>query len=227
VTRVGAARRFSDRERYFSQAAQDEAEEGKHKMKNISRILVLSALTVMAVAANAQVKGRSFTYKAADAISQDFSGSGDMAMKVRTTIKVNPYLYIAGNLGAEWTVDGWGTGVDSKTESIKFFHNETLTLDLEGFANPTKIDGTKTGAQEIEIEGQLSFFNDQDDKEIFNSDMVAVEKLNEIFNPSGPNFEVAATGGLMRLDFGRKITINPQVGPGTYENVGIIKVIRN
>ena len=150
-----------------------------------------------------------------------------MEMKVRTTIQVNPYLYIAGNLGAEWTVDGWGTGVDSKTESIKFFHNETLTLDLEGFANPTKIDGTKTGAQEIELEGQLSFFNDQDDKEIFNSDMVAVEKLNEIFNPSGPNFEVAATGGLMRLDFGRKITINPQVGPGTYENVGIIKVIRN
>jgi hypothetical protein len=196
-------------------------------MKNVSRILAIASLVVIAVAANAQVKERSFSYKAADLIDGDFSGSGDMEMKVRTTIQVNPYLYIAGNLGAEWTVDGWGTGVDSKTESIKFFHNETLTLDLEGFANPTKIDGTKTGAQEIELEGQLSFFNDQDDKEIFNSDMVAVEKLNEIFNPSGPNFEVAATGGLMRLDFGRKITINPQVGPGTYENVGIIKVIRN
>jgi hypothetical protein len=31
----------------------------------------------------------------------------------------------------------------------------------------------------------------------------------------------------MRLDLGRKITISPQVGPGTYENVGVIKVIRN
>jgi hypothetical protein len=196
-------------------------------MNNITRFFAIAGLAVLAVAANAQVKERSFSYKAADAVDGDFSASGDVDFKVRTTIQVNPYLYIAGNLGAEWTVDGWGTGVDSKTESIRFFHNETLTLDLEGFSNPTKIDGTKTGAQEVELEGQLSFYNDQDDKEIFNSDMVAVEKLNEIFNPSGPSFEVAATGGLMRLDFGRKITISPQVGPGTYENVGVIKVIRN
>jgi hypothetical protein len=196
-------------------------------MNNITRFFAIAGLAVLAVAANAQVKERSFSYKAADAVDGDFSASGDVDFKVRTTIQVNPYLYIAGNLGAEWTVDGWGTGVDSKTESIKFFHNETLTLDLEGFANPTKIDGTKTGAQEVQLEGQLSFFNDQDEKEIFNSDMVAIEKLNEIFNPSGPSFEVEATGGLMRLDFGRKITISPEVGPGTYENVGVIKVIRN
>ena len=196
-------------------------------MNNITRFFAIAGLAVLAVAANAQVKERSFSYKAAGAVDGDFSASGDVDFKVRTTIQVNPYLYIAGNLGAEWTVDGWGTGVDSKTESIRFFHNETLTLDREGFSNPTKIDGTKTGAQEVELEGQLSFYNDQDDKEIFNSDMVAVDKLNEIFNPSGPSFEVAATGGLMRLDFGRKITISPQVGPGTYENVGIIKVIRN
>jgi len=54
-----------------------------------------------------------------------------------------------------------------------------------------------------------------------------IEKLNEMFNPSGPNFEVGYTGGLLRLDFGRKISIKPEVGPGTYENVGLIKVIRN
>jgi hypothetical protein len=196
-------------------------------MKNISRILAIASLVVIAVAANAQVKGRSFSYTSADAISQDFSGSGDMAMKVRTTTKVNPYLYIAGNLGAEWTVDGWGTGVDSKTESIKFFHNETLTLDLEGFNNPAKTSGTKTGAQEVQLEGQLSFYNDQTGEGIFKMEMVPVAKLNDLFNPAGPNFEVKATGGLMRLDLGRKITISPQVGPGTYENVGVIKVIRN
>jgi hypothetical protein len=181
----------------------------------------------MAVAANAQVKGRSFSYTSADAISADYSNAGDMAMKVRTTIKVNPYLYIAGNLGAEWTVDGWGTGVDSKTESIKFFHNETLTLDLEGFSNPTKTTGTKTGAQEVQLEGQLAFYNDQANSGIFDMPMVPIAKLNDLFNPSGPNFEVKSTGGLMRLDFGRRITISPQVGPGTYENVGVIKVIRN
>ena len=196
-------------------------------MNNITRFFAIAGLAVLAVAANAQVKERSFSYKAVDAVDGDFSASGDVDFKVRTTIQVNPYLYIAGNLGAEWTVDGWGTGVDSKTESIRFFHNETLTLDLEGFNNPTKTTGTKTGAQEVQLEGQLSFYNDQTGEGIFKMDMVPVAKLNDLFNPAGPNFEVKATGGLMRLDLGRKITISPQVGPGTYENVGVIKVIRN
>ena len=57
--------------------------------------------------------------------------------------------------------------------------------------------------------------------------MVAIAKLNNMFNPSGPSFQVSATGGAMRLNFSRRITVTPQVGPGTYENVGSIKVIRN
>jgi hypothetical protein len=117
--------------------------------------------------------------------------------------------------------------VDTKVESIRFFHNETLTLDLEGFSNPKKTGGTKTGAQEVQLEGQLHFFNDQAGKDIYDSGMVLIAKLNDMFNPSGPSFQVGQTGGVMRLDFGRRITVSPQVGPGTYENVGVIKVIRN
>ena len=196
-------------------------------MKMISRILATAGIAALAIAANAQVEGRSFKYTSADAISADYSAAGNVDLKVRTTVKVNPYLYISGNLGAEWTVDGWGTGIDTKVESIKFFHNETLTLDLEQFAAPVKTSGTKTGAQAVDLEGQLHFFNDQNGKDLYDSGMVNIAKLNDMFNPSGPNFEVGYTGGLLRLDFGRKISIKPEVGPGTYENVGLIKVIRN
>jgi hypothetical protein len=196
-------------------------------MNKIARILATSALAALAIAANAQVTGRSFDYKSTDAISQDFSAARSVDLKARTVVYVLPYLYISGNLGAEWTVDGWGTGIDSKTETIKFFHNETLTLDLEYFGNPTKTEGTKTGDQEVALEAGLTFFNDQTGDALFESGFVAAEKLNDIFNPAGPSFQVAKTGGLLRVDLGRKISIKPEVGPGRYENVGVISVNRN
>lgn len=194
---------------------------------NYIKSAAVAALLVIAGASMAQVTGRSFSYKATDTIDQDFSGSGDVTLKARTKVTVNPYLYVMGNLGAEWTVDGWGSGTDTKTESIRFYHNETLTLDLEQFDNPTKISGTETGAQSVDLSAELAFYNDQNDKQIFTSGMVGALELNSIFNPAGPHFDVDFTGGLMRLELGRKITINPNVGPGTYENVGTIKVIRN
>jgi len=199
-------------------------------MKVISRFLAvagLAALAIYATASKGHGENRTFRYTSADTVSGDFSGSGDLNHKTRTVIKVNPYLYIHGNLGAVWTVEGWGIGVDTKVESIRFFHNETLTLDLEQFATLTKISGTKTGAQAMDLEGQLRFINDQNGTDLYDSGMVEIARLNDIFNPSGPNFEVGYTGGLLRLDFGRKISIRPEVGPGTYENVGLIKVIRN
>lgn len=195
-------------------------------MNNFKSIAV-AAFLVLAGASMAQVTGRSFSYKATDTIDQDFSGEGDVSLKVRTKISVNPYLYVSGNLGAEWVVDGWGSGNDTKVESIRFYHNETLTLDLEDFANPKKTNGTETGSQSIDLSAELAFYNDQMDKQIFTSGMVSATELNAIFNPAGPHFDVDFTGGLMRLDLGRKISINPNVGPGTYENVGRITVIRN
>jgi len=196
-------------------------------MKNFSRIIATLGLAALAIAANAQVKGRSFEYKSFDTIDQDFSAAGDVSLKARTTVNVMPYLYISGSLSADWNVDGWGTGVDTQSNSIMFFHNETLTLDLEGFANPKKFNGTKTGNQEIDLSAQLSFFNAQTDNLLFKMDSVPAEKLNDMFNPNGPSFEAGITGGLMRLELARTISITPEVGPGSYANYGFITVIRN
>jgi hypothetical protein len=196
-------------------------------MNNIAKIIATSAIAALAIAANAQVKGRSFSYISTDFTSIDASFAGNVDLRARTVVDVLPYLYISGNLGAVWMVDGWGTGIDSQTESIRFFHNETLTLDLENFGNPTKIKGTETGDQEVQLEAELSFFNEQLGEKLWNSGMVPAEKLNGIFNPAGPSFQVAQTGGLLRVDLGRKISIKPEVGPGIYENVGVISVNRN
>ncbi len=190
-------------------------------------LLTIAGLAVIAAAASAQVAGRSFTYSSTDAVSSDYSATGTAVLKVRTDVTVNPYLYITGNLGAAWTVDGWGKGVDTQINSIKFYHNETLTLVCAGFDNPSKIKGTQTGAQAVTLNGQFALYNDQTGSSLFDSGMLPIAKLNGMFTASGPNFQVAQTGGLMRLDLGRQIVIDPTVGPGVYENVGTITVVRN
>jgi len=196
------------------------------KLRNI---LAISSLAVLAVAAHAQgpVKGRSFTYSSMDAVDGDYSSAGTQTFKVRTDVTVNPYLYITGNLGASWIVDGWGKGVDSQVNAIKFYHNETLTLVCAGFDNPAKTSGTKTGAQAVTLNGQFALFNDQSGSSLYDSGMLPIGQLNSLFTASGPNFQVAQTGGVMRLELGRQIVIDPTVGPGTYENIGTITVVRN
>lgn len=192
-----------------------------------NRILAGVAILALSVLSLANTDERKFNYTATDSIDKDFSVDGNISLDIRTKVTVNPYLYVKGNLGAEWVVDGWGSGKDEMTESLFFFHNETLTLDFEKFDNPAKTSGTTTGAQSVILEGGLSFYNDQADEQIYSSGLMPAKDLNGAFEPSGPSFEVDFTGGLMRLDLTRRITITPNVGPGVYENVGVITVIRN
>ena len=198
-------------------------------MKLRTSIAVIALATVVGVASaqSAPVKGRSFTYSASDAVNQDYSTAGTVTLKSASNVTVNPYLYITGNLSANWIVDGWGVGTDAQVNSIKFYHNETLTLQLAKFDNPAKVTGTQTGAQAVSLQGQLQFVNDASGKALYDSGMVEIAKLNGMFQPSGPSFDAKSTGGVMRIDFGRKISITPEVGPGTYQNVGIITVSRN
>jgi hypothetical protein len=162
-----------------------------------------------------------------DTASGNYSAAGNPTLKVRTDVNVGSYLYITGSLGASWVVDGWGRGTNTKVNTIKFFHTETLTLVCDDFDNPEKITGSETGAQSIALRGQFALFNDFSGARIFDSGMVPINSLNAMFRPSGPNFQVAQTNGVLRLQFGRQIIITPTVGPGVYENVGKITVVRN
>ncbi len=170
---------------------------------------------------------RTFHYTSMDSVNGDYSASGTTTFKVRTDVNVNSYLYITGNLGAAWTVSGWGKGTDTQTNTIRFYHIETLTLVCAGFGNPGKISGTRTGAQSVVLNGQFALYNDQSGNKLYDSGMVPISKLNTLFTASGPNFHVSQTSGLMRLQLGRQIVIDPTVGPGKYENIGTITVVRN
>ena len=196
------------------------------KLRN-SLVLVAFAGIVSIACAQSPATGRSFTYSSFDAVNMDYSASGTVTLKSVTKVTVDPYLYIVGNLSANWTVDGWGVGSDKQTNSIRFYHNETLTLQLAGFDNPAKVSGTQTGAQAVQLEGDLAFYNDATSTSLYDSGLVGIASLNGMFQPSGPHFDAKSTGGVMRLDFTKKITITPEVGPGTYQNVGTITIIRN
>ena len=196
------------------------------KLRN-SLVLVAFAGIVSIACAQSPAKGRSFTYSSSDAVNADYSSAGTVTLKSATNVTVDPYLYIVGNLSANWTVDGWGVGSDKQTNSIRFYHNETLTLQLAGFDNPAKVSGTQTGAQAVQLEGDLAFYNDATSTSLYDSGLVGIASLNGMFQPSGPHFDAKSTGGVMRLDFTKKISITPEVGPGTYQNVGTITIIRN
>jgi hypothetical protein len=197
------------------------------KLRTSLAIVALAGIASVACAQSAPVTGRSFTYTASDAQNNDYSTAGSVTLKSVTNVTVDPYLYITGNLSANWVVDGWGVGQDSEVNSIRFYHNETLSLQLAGFANPAKVSGTQTGNQAVTLSGEMQFFNDATKTSLYDSGMVPIAQLNGMFQPSGPSFGSLATGGVMRLDFGRQISLTPDVGPGTYQNVGTITVIRN
>ena len=197
-------------------------------MKLRSTLALVAFAGIASIAcAQSPATGRSFTYSSSDAVNADYSAAGTVTLKSATNITVDPYLYITGNLSANWVVDGWGVGSDSQTNSIRFYHNETLTLQLAGFDNPAKVSGTQTGAQAVKLEGELAFVNDASSTSLYDSGLVGIAALNGMFQPSGPHFDAKSTGGVMRLDFTKKISITPEVGPGTYQNVGTITVIRN
>lgn len=197
------------------------------KLKASIALIALAGIVGVAAAQAGPVKGRSFTYAASDNVSQDFSKSGNATLKSASNVTVDPYLYITGNLSANWTIDGWGVATDTQINSIYFFHNETLTLQLSQFGNPAKVSGTQTGDQSVTLNGQMAFFNNLTSAPLYDSGMVGIANLNTMFQPSGPSFGAAQTGGVMRLDFSRQISVTAATGPGVYQNVGTITVIRN
>jgi len=190
-------------------------------------MLITGGLAIIAAANAQQPPTRTFKYAATDAADGNYSAAGNVNLKVVTSIGVTNYLYITGNLGANWVVDGWGKGHNSQVNTIKFFHTETLTLICAGFQDPIKTSGTSSGAQAISLKGDFALFNNATGLSLFDTGMVPIAQMNSIFTPGGPSFTVKQSDGVLRLELERQINIHPTVGPGTYENVGTITVVRN
>ena len=197
------------------------------KLNSTLTIAILAGLAQFGFSQTAPAPQRTFTYSAVDNVNGDFSKAGNANIKSVTSIEVQPYLFISGNLSANWVVDGWGAGQNKQINSILFFHSETLSFQFNGFADPAKISGTATGAVKVKLRGQVQIYNNAANQLLFDTGLMKAVEINNVFQSSGPSFGTKATSGVMRMDFGREVDITPDVGPGEYQNIGTILVIRN
>ena len=171
--------------------------------------------------------GRQFKYFSSDYVNTDFSRAGNITLTSKTTVNVNQYLYIAGSLSANWEVKGWGTGINSQTNTIRFYHNGTLTLQFAQFDNPKKTSGTVTGSQSVLLSGEMKFYADKTMKLLFDTKLIPITSFNQMTGSNGLQFNANQTAGVLRADFTKQITVTPDVGPGKYQNIGLISVSRN
>lgn len=193
-------------------------------MKNFRTALILAAATFAAVASAQQspATARTFGYTSAQAVSADYSNA-PASFRMGTKVMVTPYLYVSGNLGAEWTVTGWGAGESTKSETISILHNETLTFVFSDMGDLKKTDGTRTGSQTIGLQTQFQCLRDSGDKLILDSGLIPAVKLNGSWGP----IDTRDSHGKLVVVLTRKITLDPGVGPGAYENVGTLTITRN
>jgi hypothetical protein len=195
----------------------------------IPRAFVALLLSILwsSVLGQADPSQRRFKYYSIDAVNANYSSSGTTQLSIETTVDVGPFLYVYGDISANWTVQGWGTGTNSQTNTIRIYHNGTLTLQFSQFGNAKKQSGTNTGKQWIDVQSRLQLYNNATMASLFDSGLVESTHVNSLFSSSGPQFDCAATGGVLRLDFSRTISLTPDNGPGVYQNIGTITVSRN
>ena len=212
----------------------------REKMKRINFWVTL-LLVALTAACSAQDHGhdhhhrgssgagqtRTFGFSASDFMASDLSHSPQPVLASASIIGINSYLYIEGNLSANWTVTGWGSGVSIHRNFINIYHSDTLTLVFSGFANPTKIQGSVTGSQSVALSSELKIYNEEAWTNLFDTGLVPISSLNDIFAAGAQSFTPTATGGGMAIEFIRQIAVTADVGPGVYQNAGSITVTRN
>jgi hypothetical protein len=153
-----------------------------------------------------------------------------------TTANVLSYLYIKGNLGASFTIDGWGSGSFSQTENVDIYHNEYLTLSFSGFAD---LNNPTPGAGQANLPTKFQFQAVRGDDIPFRtpgqvlSDTTLVNgtTLNGtslVIDPSEYPTNVPPTsGGHAVLKITRELDPVAANGPGTYSNTGVLTITRS
>lgn len=192
-----------------------------------SRFLALAVFASLALTAHAQMTGRVFEYTPTGLVDTDYSMPGAPSMNFSTVITVNAYLFVSGTFDVAWTVDGPGEGVDSASTTIIIYHNETLNLDFQGFGDAVKTSGTMSGTQVIPVTASLDFFNHVSNALLMQILPMPASDLNSAMTPSSPTFDALSSGGALRIHFTREITLDPGVGPGTYESGGTVTIVRS
>lgn len=132
------------------------------------------------------------------------------------------YLYVRGNLGVEWSVDGFGVGEDTRTETLTVIHNQPVLVQLDGFGDLQKTGGSVTGVQSLPLWLQLTAVGLG--STLMDSNLVPAHNLNGTFG--GRPIAPEETGGTFYLNLTRRVTVPAGAGGGTYQNVGTITISR-
>jgi hypothetical protein len=194
--------------------------------QNPCRCLMAMGFVLMAEAAIAERSPRRFHYRSFHAVAENLSEAYELAFSSATRIKVQPYLYVSGDLNTTWTIDGWGDGGKEHSDSFRLFHSQSITLSFDQFGDPQKILGTTRGNQRVTVDGQLRFANGISGNVLFDTGRLDGPHLRDL-NRVVPSFRPEDTGGVLHVQIVQRITVPDDAEPGTYENVGTITVVRN
>jgi hypothetical protein len=183
-----------------------------------------AAVSLLAgLAAGQALTGREFEYQASSAgIS---AGPGLTALAVPTRASVQPYLYIKGNTGATWTIPVWDGRPwnDLREEELKIWHNEPLIFDFENFGDLHHTQNPMALPVQLDLRVQMYA---QTGHKLLETGMRPAAWMNLYFRPNGPMITPHSSGGLLRFVLHRRVRLKRQNIGGSYQNVGVVTVIR-
>jgi hypothetical protein len=191
------------------------------------QLLVAFSLLLMASRSFAQSKWRGFSYQSSDAVAGDYGSATGTDLRMTTRTVVRPYLYVSGVLQASWVVEGWGEGTHQRSESLRFFHNQAISLTIRQFDDLKKVSGTTLGSQALLMEGEFLFVNGLTGAMLFDTGVLDQRSLSNLSDYVPHAFGIDDTGGILLVQIQRTVTLSQSAGPGIYENTGTITVVRN
>jgi hypothetical protein len=185
------------------------------------------SLLVSSTSSFAQSASRGFSYLSSNSVEGRYDSADSVDLTSTTHVVVRPYLYVSGVLQATWAVDGWGQGSHERSESLRFFHNQAISLNFRKFDDMKKVSGTRFGSQALPMEGELVFQNGLTGATLFDTGVLDQSRLSNLSDLIPHAFGVGETGGFLIVQIRRVVTVSRNAGPGIYENIGTITVVRN
>ena len=175
----------------------------------------------------AQTTSRGFSYQSRDAVAGNCGAAADVELQFTARIVVRPYLYVSGILEATWEVDGWGQASHQRSEALRFFHNQAISLSFRQFDDMKKTSGSPSGSKDLSLQGEFVFENGLTGTTLFDTGVLDQNHLSRLSDFLPHVFGVGDTGGLLLLQIQRTVSVSRSAGPGIYENIGSITVVRN
>ncbi|MCW5943221.1 MAG: hypothetical protein KIS66_13390 [Fimbriimonadaceae bacterium] len=173
-----------------------------------------------------QMGGRTFDYVPAGSVSADYSAPGNPVLNFGSQVTVSAYLYVNGTFAGSWSVDGFGSGSSSQTQTVTIYHNETLYLDFESFGDATKVSGPNTGTTVLPVTASVGVYNNVTNALLNSFPTAPATDLNGYFGIGGPAFPALDSGGALRVELTQTVELDAGVGPGVYETSGTVTIVR-